>query len=268
MKNIFILIAFTFSLNASSQSLPNFHDYGWKTIYQDTINFYQYYGKKVMIVNTASFCGYTYQFGELEQLYTQYQDSNFVILGFPCNNFGNQDPHDDSTINVFCTSNFNVTFQMMKKVSIITGDTAPIYKWLQRADLNGVSNVNVSWNFHKFLIDEAGNWVAHYPSTTSPLDTAITNWISSSSVVSFSENVTQNHNNNQVYSNQNTTGIEILNKSDKEIIRADIYNSNGMKIKSISYSNNISTTDLRNGFYILSVQYKDGIANKRFIISR
>ena len=82
MKNIFILIAFTFSLNASSQSLPNFHDYGWKTIYQDTINFYQYYGKKVMIVNTASFCGYTYQFGELEQLYTQYQDSNFVILVF------------------------------------------------------------------------------------------------------------------------------------------------------------------------------------------
>lgn len=183
MKNILrILLALSIYSGLSAQ-VTSIHTYEAKTILGDTISMNQYYGKKLMIVNTASFCGYTYQYEDLENLYLQYQSNNFEIIGFPCNNFGNQEPHGDSTIQQVCNG-YNVTFQMMSKVDIVTGDTAPIYKWLQRADLNGVSNAHVSWNFNKFLIDEAGHWVRHFGSTTLPGDTAITNWILSPSVIS------------------------------------------------------------------------------------
>ncbi len=183
MKNILcILLALSISLGLSAQ-VTSIHTYEAKTILGDTISMSQYYGKKLMVVNTASFCGFTYQYEDLENLYLQYQSNNFEIIGFPCNNFGNQEPHGDSAIQQVCNG-YNVTFQMMSKVDIVTGDTAPIYKWLQRADLNGVSDAHVSWNFNKFLIDEAGHWVRHFESTTLPGDTAITNWILSPSVVS------------------------------------------------------------------------------------
>jgi glutathione peroxidase len=184
MKNIItLLIACSMATFVSAQA-PTFHSYEAKTILGDTINLSQYYGKKVMVVNTASFCGFTPQFEDLENLYLQYNTYNFEIIGFPCNDFSNQDPHSDSVILDFCTDNYNVTFQMMSKVEVVTGDTAPVYKWLQRGDLNGVSDAQVSWNFNKFLIDEAGHWVRHFGSATLPGDTAITNWILSPSVIS------------------------------------------------------------------------------------
>jgi glutathione peroxidase len=184
MKNIItLLIACSMATIVSAQALT-FHSYEAKTILGDTINLSQYYGKKVMVVNTASFCGFTPQFEDLENLYLQYSAYNFEIIGFPCNDFSNQDPHSDSVILDFCTDNYNVTFQMMSKVEVVTGDTAPVYKWLQRGDLNGVSNAQVAWNFNKFLIDEAGHWVRHFGSATLPGDTAITNWILSPSVIS------------------------------------------------------------------------------------
>ncbi len=184
MKNIItLLIACSMATIVSAQALT-FHSYEAKTILGDTINLSQYYGKKVMVVNTASFCGFTPQFEDLENLYLQYSAYNFEIIGFPCNDFSNQDPHSDSVILDFCTDNYNVTFQMMSKVEVVTGDTAPVYKWLQRGDLNGVSDAQVAWNFNKFLIDEAGHWVRHFGSATLPGDTAITNWILSPSVIS------------------------------------------------------------------------------------
>lgn len=184
MKNIItLLIACSMATIVSAQAFT-FHSYEAKTILGDTINLSQYYGKKVMVVNTASFCGFTPQFEDLENLYLQYNAYNFEIIGFPCNDFSNQDPHSDSVILDFCTDNYNVTFQMMSKVEVVTGDTAPVYKWLQRGDLNGVSNAQVAWNFNKFLIDEAGHWVRHFGSATLPGDTAITNWILSPSVIS------------------------------------------------------------------------------------
>jgi glutathione peroxidase len=184
MKNIItLLIACSMATFVSAQA-PTFHSYEAKTILGDTINLSQYYGKKVMVVNTASFCGFTPQFEDLENLYLQYNTYNFEIIGFPCNDFSNQDPHSDSVILDFCTDNYNVTFQMMSKVEVVTGDTAPVYKWLQRGDLNGVSDAQVAWNFNKFLIDEAGHWVRHFGSATLPGDTAITNWILSPSVIS------------------------------------------------------------------------------------
>jgi glutathione peroxidase len=141
----------------------------------------RFVNKKVMIVNTASFCQYTPQYADLELLYKLYNQYGFEIVGFPCNDFGAQDPNSDSLINVFCNSTYSVTFTMMSKVKVATGDTAPVYKWLQRANLNGKQNVSVAWNFGKFLINESGNWVKYYPSSVLPTDTAITNWILSPS---------------------------------------------------------------------------------------
>jgi glutathione peroxidase len=172
-----LLVLFSSFLHCAAQSLPSLHSYTANTIQGYPMTMGSFYGKKILLVNTASFCAYTPQFAKLQQLYSSYKYYNFEIIGFPCNDFGAQDPHSDSTINSFCTSNYNVTFQMMSKIEIISNDTAPIYKWLQRKNLNGVQDVSVSWNFHKFLINESGQWVAHYPSTTDPLDTAVTNWI-------------------------------------------------------------------------------------------
>lgn len=166
-----------FITKSNSQSLQSFHDFWGVTILGDTISFSQWAGKKLLVVNTASYCGFTPQFDDLQALDSTYQNYNFEVIGFPCNDFGHQDPSDDSTINNFCTGIYGVQFQMMSKVFIAVPDTEECYKWLQWQSLNGVSDAQVTWNFHKFCIDEAGGWVAHYPSSTLPFDTAIVNWI-------------------------------------------------------------------------------------------
>lgn len=177
MKKLFILFLalLPFFQHSYSQAY-SFHSHRLEAINGDTIDFSKYYRKKVMVVNTASFCSYTPQYALLQDLYEQYKQYNFEIIGFPCNDFGNQDPGSDSTINQFC-QNYNVTFQMMSKVNVISNPIDQIYKWLQQKPLNGVANVTVDWNFNKFLIDESGRWVRHLRSPVSPLDTSITNWI-------------------------------------------------------------------------------------------
>lgn len=178
---IIFLLLISMAVYGYAQPLT-FHDYKANTITGQKINFSMFYGKKVMVVNTASYCAWTYQYEALQNLYERYQDSNFIILGFPCNDFNNQEPGSDSTINEFCTNEYGVTFQMMSKVTI-THDTVDVYKWLMRKSLNGVSDARVLWNFHKFLIDEAGHWVAYYSNLTEPDDPAIIAWIESPSVI-------------------------------------------------------------------------------------
>ncbi len=184
MKKLFFQFVLILSaLLGHSQSVSNFHSFDVKTILGDSISLAQFSGKKILVVNTASFCGYTSQYGLLESLYEQYHENyNFEILGFPCNDFGNQEPGHDSTILEFCTNTYNVQFPMMSSIHIRTGDTAAVYKWLQRENLNGVSDAAVDWNFNKFLIDENGNWINHFTSTVSPFDTSIVNWITSGGV--------------------------------------------------------------------------------------
>ena len=177
-----LVVIMCLTANVYSQALETFHDFSAATILGDTISLSDYYGKKVLVVNTATFCSFTPQYAELQQLDSLYSSYNFEVIGFPCNDFGSQEPEDDSTINEFCEEIYGVTFQMMSKVHIVTGDTAEVYKWLQLESRNGVADAAVTWNFHKFLIDEAGHWVNHFPSLTNPLDTAITNWILSPSV--------------------------------------------------------------------------------------
>lgn len=133
-------------------------------------------GTRVMIVNTASFCGYTPQYESLQELYAEYKDAGFTIIGFPANNFGAQEPHDNATIKEFCSANYGVEFQMMEKISVSGSDMHPLYQWLTSKDMNGVADAPVKWNFQKFLIDEEGHLVEVLGSGVSPLDDKVINF--------------------------------------------------------------------------------------------
>jgi len=134
-------------------------------------------GKKVMVVNVASKCGYTKQYEPLQKLYESYKDQGFVILGFPCNQFLGQEPGDESDIKAFCQRNYGVDFPMFSKIDVKGKDQHPIYAWLTQKEQNGVEDSKVSWNFNKYLIDEEGKYVKHLDSGTDPLDPEITAWI-------------------------------------------------------------------------------------------
>ncbi|MCW5914694.1 MAG: glutathione peroxidase [Chitinophagaceae bacterium] len=136
------------------------------------IDFSQFRGKKILIVNTASKCGYTPQYAQLEELYEKYKDV-LVIVGFPANNFGAQEPGSNKEISEFCTKNYGVTFPMAAKVSVKGDDIAPIYRWLTRKSENGVMDADIKWNFTKFLINEKGELEAVFESKVTPLSDEI-----------------------------------------------------------------------------------------------
>ncbi|MBX9887097.1 MAG: glutathione peroxidase [Flavobacteriaceae bacterium] len=134
-------------------------------------------GKKVMIVNTASKCGLTPQYKDLELLFDQYKDSNFVVVGFPANNFGAQEPATNSEIATFCRFNYGVTFPIMAKVSVKGDDMCAIYKFLTQKSRNGFQDSEVEWNFQKYLINQNGELEKVIKPQTSPTDSSITDWI-------------------------------------------------------------------------------------------
>lgn len=129
-------------------------------------------GKKVLIVNTASECGYTPQYEDLEKLYQAYKDK-LIILGFPANNFGGQEPGTNKEIDEFCKSRYSVTFPMFEKISVLGDDMAPLYKWLTSKDLNGWNDQQPKWNFNKYLLDEEGNLLKYYSSAVKPMSEEI-----------------------------------------------------------------------------------------------
>lgn len=136
-------------------------------------------GKKVLIVNTASECGLTPQYRQLQSLYNEFEDKNFVIVGFPANNFGAQEPGSDAEIATFCEQNYGVTFPMMSKISVKGKDMAPIYEFLTKKSLNGLTDSEVEWNFQKYLIDESGHLVKVISPRTLPDAAEIKDWIKS-----------------------------------------------------------------------------------------
>jgi glutathione peroxidase len=138
-----------------------------------TIDFAAFKGKKILIVNTASECGYTPQYEGLEALYKKYQDK-LVIVGFPANNFGGQEPGSNVQIGEFCKKNYGVSFPMAAKISVKGDDAAPIYKWLCSKSENGVLDAEVKWNFNKFLLDEDGNLLNYFESKVTPMSKEIT----------------------------------------------------------------------------------------------
>jgi glutathione peroxidase len=161
----------------SAQNLKTFHQFSVKTIDGDSISLSVFKGKKVLVVNTASKCGFTPQYKELEELYAQYGGDNFVIVGFPSNNFLSQEPGSNSEIKEFCKKNYGVSFPMMEKISVKGKNIHPLYQWLTQKEENGVSDAKVQWNFQKFLIDEDGKWIGVVAPSESPKCDKIIQWL-------------------------------------------------------------------------------------------
>jgi len=161
----------------SRNSERTLHDFTVTDIDGNEFNLATLKGKKVLVVNVASRCGLTPQYEELQKLYSTYQDKNFTVIGFPANNFNNQEPGTNQEIKEFCTGNFGVTFPMMNKISVKGDEIAPLYSWLIQKDENGVLDQEVTWNFQKYMIDEQGHLVDVVMPGESPLSDKIIDWI-------------------------------------------------------------------------------------------
>ncbi len=173
----FLLILTLIFLVSAGPGPSDFYSFKLKDIDGKEFAFSALKGKKVLIVNTASQCGYTSQYKELEELYKKYKDKDFVIIAVPANNFGGQEPGSNAEIKDFCSKNYGVTFPVLEKISVKGDDAHPLFKWLTSKSENGVSDATIRWNFNKFFIDEKGNWVSWFPSKTNPVGTEITSLI-------------------------------------------------------------------------------------------
>ena len=165
--------------NTMSSDKISFYDYfasnpsaKVKSIDGDEVDFNQFKGKKILIINVASECGYTPQYEDLQKLYEANKDK-LVILGFPANNFGRQEPGNNEEIKSFCKENYGVTFPMFEKISVIGDNQHPLYKWLTSTELNGWNNQAPTWNFCKYLIDENGGLIKYYSMRVKPFDEEI-----------------------------------------------------------------------------------------------
>ncbi len=158
----------TMETSPTKDSVTSIHKFSVKALDGTTINFSDYKGKKILIVNTASECGYTPQYADLEALYEKYKEK-LVVIGFPANNFGGQEPGTATEIKAFCTKNYGVTFPMADKISVKGDDMAPIYQWLTQKMQNGVLDASIKWNFNKFLLNEKGEIIAKFDSGTKPM---------------------------------------------------------------------------------------------------
>ena len=156
--------------------MASIHEFSVEGIGGKEIDFAQFSGKKILIVNVASECGYTPQYQQLEELYEAFADK-LAIVGFPSNDFGGQEPGSNEEIHSFCTLNYGVKFPIAAKVAIIQPPVHPIYQWLTNKTYNGVMDSEVAWNFQKYLLDENGVLVNTYPSAVSPLDERILDWV-------------------------------------------------------------------------------------------
>ncbi|MFH6996337.1 glutathione peroxidase [Flavobacterium sp. FlaQc-57] len=157
----------------------NIYQFKVEDLSGDTFDFASLKGKKVMIVNTASKCGLTPQYKDLEAIYKEYKDKGFVIVGFPANNFASQEPGTNKEIETFCQQNYGVTFPMMDKVSVKGDDMCEVYKFLTQKSKNGLQDSEVEWNFQKYLINEKGELVKVIKPKTLPTDPEVINWIKS-----------------------------------------------------------------------------------------
>lgn len=164
------------AMNDNNDPGKNIYSFQIKSLDGGTIDFSQFKGKKILIVNTASHCGFTPQYSALEKLYQQYKDK-LVIVGFPSADFGDQEFHDNDSIKAFCQKNYGVTFPLTTRVDVKGDNTTPIYKYLCNKSENGVLDATISWNFNKFLIDENGNLIAHFDSKVTPDSEEITKYL-------------------------------------------------------------------------------------------
>jgi glutathione peroxidase len=155
-----------------NDSIKSIHYFKVAALDGGSINFADFKGKKILVVNTASECGYTPQYKDLQALAEKYKDK-LVVVGFPANNFGGQEPGSNTEIKSFCEKNYGVTFPMAAKVSVKGDDIAPIFNWLTHKDLNQVMDAEIGWNFNKFLLDENGKLIDKFNSNVKPMSNDI-----------------------------------------------------------------------------------------------
>jgi len=177
MKKITLTLILMTSIFYVHGQHTSIYEFTVKTLEGEDFSFAELKGKKVMIVNTASKCGFTPQFEELQKLWEHYGGDDFIIIGFPANNFMNQEPGSDEDIKEFCTRNYGVTFPMMSKISVKGKDMHPVYQWLTSKELNGFEDSNVQWNFQKYLLDENGKLIKVIKPRVKPTDPEILNWL-------------------------------------------------------------------------------------------
>lgn len=171
---LFFTLSISFQMYGQTKTL---HDFTATTIEGKTFDFSLLKGKKVMIVNTASECALTSQFKKIQELYEEYGGDDFEIIGFPCNDFGKQEPNGNDVIIDFCTKKYGVTFQMMEKISIKGDNPHPVYKWLTSSEENGTLDSKVTWNFQKFLIDKNGEVVDFIAPVKSAKSKRVIEWL-------------------------------------------------------------------------------------------
>lgn len=163
--------------NPSAESVSptgdGFYAYSGEDIDGKTVFLSAFQGKVVLVVNVASKCGFTRQYDDLQALYERYKDRGFVVLGFPANNFGNQEPGSNEEIKTFCTTQFNVTFPMFSKISVLGDDIHPLYAYLTDSARNHPHGGAIQWNFTKFLIGKDGLTLDRFGSRTNPQDAAV-----------------------------------------------------------------------------------------------
>jgi len=174
---LILISSLIFLTGFSTLFAQSVHSFKTVDIYGEGFDMASLKGKKIMIVNTASECGLTPQYEQLEELYQTYKDSNFVIIGFPANNFGAQEPGTNEEIVAFCQKNYGVSFPMMSKISVKGDDMDEIYKFLTHKELNGVKDSEVKWNFQKYLLDEEGKLIDVISPRVLPNDPQIIEWI-------------------------------------------------------------------------------------------
>lgn len=171
LKALFLLsILNIYCANAQkTRTVSSIHQFSIEGLTGEAVNFADFKGKKILVVNVASECGFTPQYKQLQELYDLHKDK-LVIVGMPCNDFGGQEPGSGEEIHQFCQKNYGVTFPITKKVDIKGDNKHQIYDWLTHSDKNGVKNAKVLWNFHKFLLDENGYLIDDFSSLKSPLN--------------------------------------------------------------------------------------------------
>jgi glutathione peroxidase len=174
---ITLLSIMTLTLNSQTSVDNSIHQFKVADIYGNIFDFSQLKGKKVMIVNTASKCGLTYQYEALQKLYSQYKDLNFVIVGFPSNDFLWQEPGSNDEIIDFCEQNYGVTFPMMSKITVKGTKKHPIYQFLTQKSKNNYKDSRVTWNFQKYLVNEQGRVEKIISPRTRPDSEEIVSWI-------------------------------------------------------------------------------------------
>lgn len=173
MKELLILIGLLPASMSVGNSIESIYNIKVTSLSGDAINLNDFKGKKILFVNVASECGFTYQYEDLQKLSDQYKDK-LTVIGVPCNQFGGQEKGSSTEIATFCQKNYGVSFLMLEKCDVKGENAHPLYQWLTQKAKNGRKNSSVKWNFQKFLVDENGELLDVFLSTTKPLSSKIT----------------------------------------------------------------------------------------------